>query len=263
MPFLTVNNHQLHYADTHPNGTPANSQTLIFIHGLGSSQNYYFPILPYLPNHRCITLDTYGSARATYTGHPVSIPSIAADAIAVLDALHIPKAVAIGHSMGGLAVTLLGAQHADRINAAVAIGPTHPTPTLTSVMTKRAETVLEAGMEPMANTVPYQATGSGCSSLAKAFIRELIIGQDPKGYAALCGAIASAPVIDYSAVKVPFLLLAGEEDRSAPLEGCRVIFEGVASTEKKFEVLEGVGHWHCVEAPGVVGEAVAGFVDGL
>ncbi|KNG81917.1 alpha/beta hydrolase [Aspergillus nomiae NRRL 13137] len=289
MPSLNINNHHLHYADSHPNGAPEQGHTIVFIHGLGSSQNYYFPILPHLTNHRCITIDTYGSARSTYTGQPISIASIAADVIGVLDALSIPKAVAVGHSMGGLVVTLLGAQYADRIKAVVAIGPTHPSSTLTTVMNKRSETVSEgtlhsttlpthptntilrnitntppkAGMEPMANTIPYQATGSGTSALTKSFIRELILGQNPEGYAALCRAIAAAPMIDYSAVQAPFLLIAGEEDKSAPLEGCRVIFDGVASEKKSLEVLQKVGHWHCVEAPEAVGGLIARFVGGL
>lgn len=142
MPTVTVNNHEIYYADSHPDGAPANGSTFIFIHGLGSSQNYYFPILPYLETqHRCIALDTYGSARSTYTGQPVSIESIAADVVGVLDALKVAQAVVVGHSMGGLVVTLLGAQYADRVKAVVAIGPTHPSDKLASVMTQRSETV--------------------------------------------------------------------------------------------------------------------------
>ena len=118
-------------------------------------------------------------------------------------------------------------------------------------------------MEPMANTIPYQATGSGTSALTKSFIRELILGQNPEGYAALCRAIAAAPVIDYSAVRAPFLLIAGEEDKSAPLEGCRVIFDGVASEKKSLGVLQKGGHWHCVEAPEAVGGLIARFVGGV
>ncbi|KAF7588389.1 hypothetical protein BBP40_005749 [Aspergillus hancockii] len=163
--------------------------------------------------------------------------------------------------MGGLVVTFLGSQYADRLKAVVAVGPTHPSPTLTSVMTKRSEIVAEAGMEPMANSIPYQATGSGSSSLARSFIRELLIGQNPKGYAALCNAIANAPEIDYSAVKTPFLLIAGEEDKSVPLEGCQYIFDRVSSTDKKLEVLAKVGHWHCIEAPEEVGKAIAQFIE--
>jgi pimeloyl-ACP methyl ester carboxylesterase len=147
MPFLNVNNHQLHYADSHPDGAPAKGLTFVFIHGLGSSQNYYFPILPYLtPSHRCVTLDTYGSARSTYTGQTISIASIAADVVGVLDVLKVSQAVVVGHSMGGLVVTLLGSQYVDRVKAVVAVGPTHPSSTLTSVMTKRAETVAECSL---------------------------------------------------------------------------------------------------------------------
>jgi pimeloyl-ACP methyl ester carboxylesterase len=118
-------------------------------------------------------------------------------------------------------------------------------------------------MEPMANTIPSAAVGSRSTPLQRAFIRELLLGQDPKGYAALCRAIASAQVPDYAAVRAPFLLIAGEEDKSASMEGCKFIFEHVGSQSKDMEVLEGVGHWHCIESPDEVGRLIAQFVGGI
>jgi pimeloyl-ACP methyl ester carboxylesterase len=114
-------------------------------------------------------------------------------------------------------------------------------------------------MEPMANTVPFAAVGSRSTALQKAFIRELVLGQDPKGYAALCRAIASAQPADYAAVQAPFMLIAGAEDKSAPLEGCQHIFDNVSSQKKSLEVLEGVGHWHCIEAADEVGQLLVKF----
>ncbi|KAJ0420046.1 alpha/beta-hydrolase [Aspergillus carlsbadensis] len=264
MPFLTINNHQLHYTDSHPSGAPADGHTLIFTHGLGSSQNYYFPVLPYLTkNHRCITPDTYGSARSPYTGQDVLIASIAADVVGILDALSIDKAIVVGHSMGGLVVTLLGAEYKNRVAGIVAIGPTHPGGKLAEVMTKRSETALESGMEPLANSIPDAATGSASSALVRSFIRELVLGQNPKGYAALCRAIANAPTVNYGAITAPFLLIAGEEDKSASMEGCEFIFNGVASGNKKMEVLKEVGHWHCLEASDEVGKLIEEFVGRL
>ena len=64
-------------------------------------------------------------------------------------------------------------------------------------------------------------------------------------------------------MKVPVLIIAGEEDKSAPLKGCEFILGELGSREKKLEVLKGVGHWHCVEASDEVGRLVKGFVDGL
>ncbi|RAL00634.1 alpha/beta fold hydrolase [Aspergillus ibericus CBS 121593] len=261
MPSITVNNHQIAYADTYPGGAPADGLTFIFIHGLGSSQNYYFPVIPYLSSHRCITIDTYGAARSPYNGGTISIASIAADVIGVLDALRVPKAVVVGHSMGGLVVTLLGAEYADRVAGVVAIGPTHPTEKLAEVMTQRSELASTDGMESLANTIPKSATGARSSPLVQAFIRELLIGQNPKGYAVLCQAIATAPMIDYSAITAPFLLIAGEEDKSASMEGCQHIYARVSSENRHLEVLRGVGHWHCVEAPEAVGQAIARFAD--
>ncbi|KAJ5997084.1 hypothetical protein N7522_008744 [Penicillium canescens] len=261
MPFVQANSHRLNYADSHPAGPPTpTGLTFIFIHGLGSSQNYYYPVIPHLTDsHRCITIDTYGAARSPYTNGAVSIPDIAEDVIGVLDALRVRKAVAVGHSMGGIVVTELGARYPDRMQGIVAIGPTHPSDMLVTIMSKRSETVLESGMESMANTIPFGAVGSRSTPLQKAFIRELISGQDPKGYAALCRAIASAKPADYAAIKAPFLLIAGEEDKSASMEGCRHIFDRVSSEKKSFEVLKGVGHWHCIEAANEVGALIAKF----
>ena len=118
-------------------------------------------------------------------------------------------------------------------------------------------------MEPMANTIPFAAVGSRSTALQKAFIRELLSGQDPKGYAALCRAIASAQPSDYAAIHAPFLLIAGEEDKSASMEGCQHIFNHVSSKTKSLEVLKGVGHWHCIEAGDEVGQLIAKFADDI
>jgi pimeloyl-ACP methyl ester carboxylesterase len=147
MPTLQTKSHTLHYSDTHPTNPPTSTTsrpTLIFTHGLGSSQNYYFPLLPALSAYRCITLDTTGSARSPVVPNDtVSIVGIAEDVIGAMDALKIPAAVVVGHSMGGLVVTELGARYPDRVLGVVAIGPTHPSEMLVSVMGKRAETVLQ------------------------------------------------------------------------------------------------------------------------
>lgn len=41
-------------------------------------------------------------------------------------------------------------------------------------------------MEPLANSVPKAATGSGSTPLQQAFTRELLLAQAPEGYASLC-----------------------------------------------------------------------------
>lgn len=100
----------------------------------------------------------------------------------------------------------------------------------------------------MANTIPTAATGPNTTPLQKAFIREMIISQDPEGYCANCRAIESVKPPNYEAVECPMLIIAGEMDKSAPVSGCEFIHKSLVNVkDKELEVLDGVGHWYCVE----------------
>lgn len=102
MPFLELGYKRLHYSDLKPQDGNAR-ETFIFMHGLGSSQNYYSAVTQSLVANgfRCITFDNTGAGRSTYTFVEQSIETLAEDTIGVLDALKVEKAVFVGHSMGG------------------------------------------------------------------------------------------------------------------------------------------------------------------
>jgi pimeloyl-ACP methyl ester carboxylesterase len=114
-------------------------------------------------------------------------------------------------------------------------------------------------MESMASTIPNAAVGKKASPLAKGYIRELLLSQDPAGYCSNCRVIINAKPPEYSKIAVPVLILAGEEDKSAPLEGCQRMFEEIGTGEKRLEVMQGVGHWHCLEAFEEVGRQILAF----
>lgn len=118
-------------------------------------------------------------------------------------------------------------------------------------------------MEPLANIIPQAATNSKSTSTQRALIRELLLGQDPKSYASMCQVIVDMKEPRYDAIKQPLLIIAGEEDKSAPLEGCKYIHEHVGSQKKELKILNGVGHWHCIEAPEQVGGLIADFCSSL
>ena len=106
MPFLQIGYKKIHYTDLKPEKDAR--EAFIFIHGLGSSQNYYHAVAIGLHAHnfRCITFDTTGAARSPYTQVEQSIQSLSDDVVEILDALEVPKAVVVGHSMGGYVCTL-------------------------------------------------------------------------------------------------------------------------------------------------------------
>jgi pimeloyl-ACP methyl ester carboxylesterase len=157
----------------------------------------------------------------------------------------------------------LAAEKRDRVAAAVLIGPVYPSEAAGPVFEKRIEAVQKHGMQPMADSIPQAAVGKTASPLAKAFIRELLLGQDPAGYCSNCRVIVDAKPPNYSKISVPVLVLAGEEDKSAPLEGCKKMFEEMGTGEKRLEIMHGVGHWHCIEAFEEVGRLIKSFYNDM
>lgn len=206
--------------------------------------------------------DTTGSALSPTTFVEQTVHSLASDVIALMDELKIEKAIFVGHSMSGMTGPELAAEWPDRIAALILVGPVWPSKDVTPVFEDRIGKVADKGMDVMADTVPYAAVGSKAQRIHQAFIRELILGMEPAGYISLCKVVAYAYQAPpkYEAVKCPTLIIAGEEDKSAPLAGCEKILEAIASQRKDMKVINGVGHWHCVEAPEEVSKLMLDFL---
>lgn len=285
MPYAQSIQHILHYFDSTTLQQPKDASTpIMMIHGLGSSQNYWMPVISELaPTYRCIALDSYGAGRTKSQGEKVTLEGLADDVVLLMDELKIKKAVIAGHSMGGTMAVVIASKYPDRVAGIVPVGPVNPGSVKPEMFSSRIETVLKGmlrscsasahdprmlmpeteGMEPLANTIPKAATSEKSTALTRAFVRELILQSDTKSYASHCQAIVDAKEPDFGAVKAASLILAGREDKSAPLEGCQFIHEHIGSAHKKLDVLEDCGHWHCVERPSEVAQKISGFCAAL
>ena len=85
--------------------------------------------VPYLARHcRVLTFDGRGNGLSDRPTEPEAYAEteFAADAIAVMDATETARAVVVGFSMGAHRGLLLAANHPDRVEAAVFIGPNYP-----------------------------------------------------------------------------------------------------------------------------------------
>jgi pimeloyl-ACP methyl ester carboxylesterase/predicted glycosyltransferase len=85
--------------------------------------------IPYLARHcRVVTFDGRGNGRSDRPTQPEAYAEreFAADALAVMDATQTARAVVVGFSMGAHRGLLLAADHPDRVEAAVFIGPNYP-----------------------------------------------------------------------------------------------------------------------------------------
>ena len=85
--------------------------------------------IPYLARHcRVVTFDGRGNGRSDRPDDPEAYAEteFAADALAVMEATETDSAVIVGFSLGAQRGLLLAAEHPERVEAAVFIGPAYP-----------------------------------------------------------------------------------------------------------------------------------------
>lgn len=115
-----VNGIDLHYWRT---GT-ASKPIVLCAHGLTDSGECWRLFAEECSDeYEFILPDSRGHGASSAPNHGYSTDDLAADLVALLDALEIEKVFGIGHSMGGTSVALLAAQHPERIHAAILEDP--------------------------------------------------------------------------------------------------------------------------------------------
>jgi len=98
-------------------GPVAGEEAVLLLHGLfGSAINWHGIAKRLAVRHRVLVPDLRGHGRSP-AGDGLSYRAMAADLIQLLDSRGIPRAVAIGHSIGGKAAMWLALSHPERVAA--------------------------------------------------------------------------------------------------------------------------------------------------
>ncbi|GAB2929002.1 hypothetical protein GCM10027047_27150 [Rhodococcus aerolatus] len=235
---------------------------VVLVHGLGGTTDVYQPQVDALAEHRTVLrYDLSGHGRSPQAGAP-SIAGWVDELLALLDAEGLDSVELVAHSMGTLVATHLAATHPERVSKLVLLGAVRPQPDTAKAATRsRAATVRAGGMAAVADTIVgaalSQETREG-RPLSVALVRELLLGQDPEGYAGACEALAAATEADLASITVPVMLLTGEQDRVSPVGVNDELFGVFPSAQ--LHVLPGVGHWHSVEDPAAVTHRLVDFL---
>ncbi|MCS5710088.1 alpha/beta fold hydrolase [Candidatus Berkiella aquae] len=110
MPFESVDNLRMYYAqegDWH-----SSQDTLLLIHGLGSSSQDWEYQIPALSKHfKVLTLDLRGHGQTDKPNMPYSILAFTQDIVLLLQALKLETMHVVGHSMGGMIAFQLALDH--------------------------------------------------------------------------------------------------------------------------------------------------------
>jgi 3-oxoadipate enol-lactonase len=221
---------------------------VLLVHGLGGTSNFYQPQTDVLAEtFQVIRPDLEGSGRSPVTGK-LSIDGLAADLAALLDELRVESARVVGHSMGTLVVRTLAARHPERVTALALLGAVRP-PAPAGQEATRARAATARGMDTVAPTIVANATSETTRRdrpEVAAFVRELLMRQNPEGYARSCEALAAATDPGPIDSALPRLLLTGDQDRVGPPDASHEI--AASHGRAHVEVLLDIGHWTAIEA---------------
>ena len=234
---------------------------VVMIHGLGGTSNTWYPqVGPLARFCRVVRLDLEGSGRSPAAG-ALSIASFADDVTAMMDALDIPAAHLCGHSMGTIIGQHIAAKQPERVRSLALFGPlAEPPAPARQAMRERAATARKDGMTPIADALVQAATSAETKAhrpAAAAFVREILMRQDPEGYARTCEALAAAASADLASIRCPTLLVTGDEDGVSPPPAVEALGERIAGS--RLIVLGGCGHWTPIEKPSQVSAALLNF----
>jgi pimeloyl-ACP methyl ester carboxylesterase len=248
------------YWEEHGTGDP-----LLLIMGLGSCLEMWHRTLPVVtPHYRTIVFDNRGVGRSDVPAGPYSIPTMASDAVAVMDAAGIEKARVYGISMGGIIAQELALGYPERVRSLILGCTTHGGPmsipadkkVLDVLMTRGSMTVEEA-IEAMLPFV-YDA-GTAREELEIDIDLRRRYAPTPEGYyAQLQGILDYESRSRLSQITAPTLVIHGETDQLIPAANGRMIASLIPGA--KLVMIPNASHIFTTDQPKATIAAVLEFL---
>lgn len=209
---------------------------------------------------RVLRYDQRGHGGTEISDRPVSFERLADDAIAILDALDIPKVHFCGVSMGGMTGMTLMTRHPKRIeravlaNTAARMGPAE-------LWNARIRATREGGMEAVVDATIarwFTETFRARAPETVAAVREMILSTPAAGYAACCAAIRDMDQREaIRAIRHPVLVIIGAHDPATTPQAGEIVHAAIRGSRA---VTLDAAHLSNIEAPEAFDEAVTAFL---
>ncbi len=224
---------------------------ILFLHGLGASSSSFQPLIDSFGGFRCIRPDLPGAGRSSVPFAKITMDSLVEAVRDILRAVAGAPAHLVAHSMGAAVALRVAAAAPDDVRSLTLFGPIGtPGDAARERLRDRARLVRRDGMIAVADAVAaagLSTTTKSINPVVLAYVRESHLRQDPEGFAQSCEALADSPGVDLRRVRVPALLVTGEDDPIAPPTAAQALADAIRSA--KVRILARCGHWTPLEEP--------------
>jgi pimeloyl-ACP methyl ester carboxylesterase len=250
-----------------PDGAP-----LLFIHEFAGDHRSWEPQVRYFSSaFLCVWFAARGYPPSSVPSDPAAYSQqrAVADALAVLDGLGIERAHVVGLSMGGFTALHLALSHPDRVVSAVVAGCGYGAEPY-------GQDAFRAECHAIAAAFEADGSASVASWYAAGPARVQFQNKNPRGWAEFAATLASHDAtgsaltmrgvqaarpslyrLDLASIRVPMLVLAGDED-----EGClaAALMLKRAIPTAGLAILPRTGHTANLEEPDLFNHLVDGFL---
>ena len=242
MPMQRVGDLEVHYRER-GQGTP-----LVLIPGNWSTGLWWQSVMERLPGGwRAIAYDVRGRGQTQGPSLPQDLPSLAGDLRGLLDALGLPRAHLMAHSLGTAVAMQLALTHPERVQSLTLIAPVwvdgmppaYNQPAHQHTLHAQRP-YFEASMRAIAPTAPNDA-------MWKQLLDEGYLQRQDASLATLQAMLEWAPGERLQALRaIPSLVVSGAKDVLCTVD---MGHQCAALLGARHQVLVGVGHSPNVEAP--------------
>ena len=257
---ITANGISMHYTLEGAENAPV----ITLSHSLATDLTMWEPQMgSLLKPYRVLRYDTRGHGRTETPQGPYSLDILAEDALGLLKALGIKKTFFMGISMGGMIGQMLGLKAPGLINGLVLCDTSSRVPEESKPLwNERIDTVQRKGMESQVEaTLERWLTSSYRKEHPEAVekITAMIRATNPQGYIGCGQAIHELNLTDkIAAIKVPTLIIVGEEDPGTPVAASQVIHEKIKGSE--LVILKSAAHLSNIEQAAAFNKTVLNFL---
>lgn len=261
MQWIEVNGASLRYQRTGQG--PA---TIVLVHEMGGTLESWDELVPLLPaSRRILRFDIRGFGASSKISGTADIDVLVEDLRALLNALDIATPVALaGCAVGGAIALRFAARHPARTEALIAMAPaTGVAPERRQATLDRARIAEEQGMTPSTDALLDATWPESLRADRARFAsyRAKWLSNDPHSFAAINRMLAGLDMTaDYTAIRSPTLLLAGQHDQFRPPASIEALSRQIAGAG--FAALD-TGHFMAVQTPELVAAALNGFLGTL
>lgn len=231
---------------------------VVLIHGAGGHHLYWPPQIRRLQGERIFAIDLPGHGTSAGVGHH-AIGDYVDSVIAFLDALHLNRAVLVGHSMGGAVALESAIRWPERTLALGLIGSAAHLRVSPLLLQKAADPATEA--EAVHLVIQYSFAPETNARLKELAGQRMLESRPSVLYGDLLACNAFNVGDRVAGISVPALVIFGSEDDMVQPAAGRLLADQIAGA--RLEIVPHAGHMVMLEQPQRVAALLSGFLQEL